>query len=170
MGSLSTTGYHSSLIWAIHAHIYNLKFFMKKGHKSHPLRFLFYVTLLRFSQTHELESSKAAFTIAFLAAGNRNYDPKQRTLKHRKHTKRTEINKSHITNHDLLILLRGPLRWLTAAKNANVSNTECLKRKCQLAFELQSSRVFEKRSNAMSHDQLPSCYLIFLCDQFFPWQ
>ena len=40
-------------------------------------------------------------------------------------------------------------------------------RKCQLAFELQSSRVFEKRSNVMSHDQLPSCYLIFLYDQFF---
>ena len=40
------------------------------------------------------------------------------------------------------------------------------KRKRQLAFELQSSRVFE--SNAMmSHDQLPSCYLIFLCDKFF---
>ena len=50
----------------------------------------------------------------------------------------------------------------------NVSYIEFLKRKCQLAFELQSSRVFEKRSNAMSHDQLPSCYLIFLCDQFFP--
>ena len=41
------------------------------------------------------------------------------------------------------------------------------KRKRQLAFELQSSPVFEKRSNVMSHDQLPSCYLIFLCDQFF---
>ena len=40
-------------------------------------------------------------------------------------------------------------------------------RKRQLAFELQSSRVFEKRSNVMSHDQLPSCYLIFLYDQFF---
>ena len=44
------------------------------------------------------------------------------------------------------------------------------KRKRQLAFELQSWRVFEKRSNVMSHDQLPSSYLIFLCDEFFPWQ
>ena len=32
--------------------------------------------------------------------------------------------------------LRGPFRWLTAAKNA----------KCQLASELQDLRVFEKRS------------------------
>ena len=39
--------------------------------------------LLRFSQTCELSSSKAAFTIAFSAAVNHNYDHKQRTLKHR---------------------------------------------------------------------------------------
>ena len=39
--------------------------------------------LLRFSQTGELLSSKAALTIAFFAAANHNYDPKQRTLKHR---------------------------------------------------------------------------------------
>ena len=38
------------------------------------------------------------------------------------------------------------------------------KHKRQLAFEFQSLRVFEKRGNVMSHDQLPSCYLIFLCD------
>ena len=39
--------------------------------------------LPRFSQTRELESSKAAFTIAFFAAVNHNCDHKQRTLKHR---------------------------------------------------------------------------------------
>ena len=41
------------------------------------------LALLRFSQTCELLSSKAAFTIAFFAAVNHNYDHKQRTLKHR---------------------------------------------------------------------------------------
>ena len=46
------------------------------------------VHLLRFSQTRELLSSKAAFTIAFFAAVNHNYNNhKQRTLKHRKSQK-----------------------------------------------------------------------------------
>ena len=39
--------------------------------------------LLRFSQTCELLSSKAAFTIGFFTAISHNYDHKQRTLKHR---------------------------------------------------------------------------------------
>ena len=37
----------------------------------------------RFSETCKLWSSKAAFTTAFFAAVNHNYDHKQRTLKHR---------------------------------------------------------------------------------------
>ena len=37
------------------------------------------IHLLRFSQTCELYSSKAAFTIAFFAAVNYNYDHKQQT-------------------------------------------------------------------------------------------
>ena len=53
--------------------------------------------LLRFSQICELESSKDAFTIAFFAAVNHNYDHKQRTLKHR-----NTQNGSKSTNHDLL--------------------------------------------------------------------
>ena len=44
--------------------------------------------LLRFSQTRDLESSKAASTIAFFAAVNHNYDHKQRTQ-----------NRSKSTNH-----------------------------------------------------------------------
>ena len=51
------------------------------------------VTLLRFSQTYELLSSKAAFTIAFFAVVNHNYDHKQRTLKHR-----NTLNGSKSTN------------------------------------------------------------------------
>ena len=50
--------------------------------------------LLRFSQTCELSSSKAAFTIAFFAAVNHNYDHKQRTLKHT-----NTQNGSKSTNH-----------------------------------------------------------------------
>ena len=44
-------------------------------------------------------NSKAAFAIAFFAAVNPNYDHKQRTLYTRKHTKRSEIHQSPITNH-----------------------------------------------------------------------
>ena len=83
--------------------------------------------LQRFSQTCELLSSKAAFTIVFFAAVNHNYDHKQRTLKHR-----NTQNGSKSTNHKSQIwlfepvkvkfcFLGGPLRWLTAAKNALVS-------------------------------------------------
>ena len=52
--------------------------------------------LLRFSQTCELLKSKAAFTIAFFAAVNHNYDHKQRTLKHRNTQKGSKS-----TNHKL---------------------------------------------------------------------
>ena len=81
--------------------------------------------LLRFSQTCELLSSKATFTIAFFAALNHNYDHKQRTLKHR-----NTRNGSKSTNHKSwpfepvkvkFCFLRGPLKWLTVAKNAIVS-------------------------------------------------
>ena len=69
---------------------------------------------------------KATFTIAFFAVVNHNYDHKQRTLKHR-----NTQNGSNppITNHKpwpfepvkvKFCFLRGPLRWLTAAKNAIV--------------------------------------------------
>ena len=52
------------------------------------------VVLLRFSQTCELSSSKAAFAIAFFAAVNHNYDHKERTLKHK-----NTLNGSKSTNH-----------------------------------------------------------------------
>ena len=86
--------------------------------------------LLRFSQTCELESSKAAFTITFFAAVNHNYDHKQRTLKHRNtETHKTDRNPP-ITNQKpwpfepakvKFCFLRGPLSWLTAAKSVIVS-------------------------------------------------
>ena len=71
------------------------------------------------------KSSKAAFSIAFFAAVNHNYKYKQQTLKHR-----NTQNGSKSTNHKPWIFelvkvnfcfLRGPLRWLTVMKNANVS-------------------------------------------------
>ena len=71
------------------------------------------------------KSSKAAFTIAFFAAVSHNYEYKQQTLKHR-----NTQNRSKSTNHQPwtfelvevnVCFLRGPLRWLTAVKNANVS-------------------------------------------------
>ena len=50
--------------------------------------------LLRFSQTCELSSSKAAFTIAFFATVNHSYDHRQRTLKNT-----NTQNGSKSTNH-----------------------------------------------------------------------
>ena len=84
-------------------------------------------TLLRFSQTRELYSFKAAFTIAFFAAVNNNYYHKLRTLK-----QRNPQNGLKSTNHRSqswpfepvkknFRFLRGPPKWLTAAKNENVS-------------------------------------------------
>ena len=81
-------------------------------------------SLLRFSKTRELWSSKAAFTRAFFAAFNHNYDHKQRSLKHR-----NTQNGSKSTNHkpwpfepmEVNVRFLGPLRQLTAGKNANVS-------------------------------------------------
>ena len=52
------------------------------------------VQLLRFSQTCELWSLKAAFIIAIFTAVNHNYDHKQRTLNHR-----NTQNGSKSTNH-----------------------------------------------------------------------
>ena len=68
------------------------------------------------------------FTIAFFAAVNHNNDHKQRTLQHR-----NIPNGLHSTNHKSQTMisfvpvkvkfsfLRGPLRWMTVAKNTNVS-------------------------------------------------
>ena len=68
---------------------------------------------------------KAAFTIAFFAAVNHNYDHKQGTLKHR-----NTQNGSKSTNHKSQTMIDG-------SKKPNR----------QLAFELQNSHVCEKRSN-----------------------
>ena len=83
-----------------------------------------YISLLRFSKTRKLWSSNAAFTIAFYTAVNHNYEHKQLTLK-----QWNTQNGSNSANHKSQTMtfwtrwsfLRGPLRWLTAAKNANVS-------------------------------------------------
>ena len=84
-----------------------------------------YISSLRFSKTRELWSSNATFAIAFYAAVNHNYDHKQQTMKHW-----NTQNGSNSTNHKPwtfelaevnFFFLRDPQRWLTAAKNANVS-------------------------------------------------
>ena len=64
-----------------------------------------------------------------------------------KHWKRIEIHQSQITNHYLLNLFK----WIKLFPKRSIKmidGTE--KRKRQLAFELQSSRVFEKRCKANS--------------------
>ena len=66
-------------------------------------------------------------------------------LETQKHTKQIEIHQSQITNHCLL----NPLtKLLFPKRSANmIDNSE--KRKRQLAFELQNSRVYEKHSNSL---------------------
>ena len=60
-------------------------------------------------------------------------------LETQKHTKRIEIHQSQITNLDLL----NPLKQRSVKM---IDGSE--ERKRQLVFELQSSRVYEKRSNS----------------------
>ena len=57
--------------------------------------------LLDSSKTRKLWSSKAAFTIAFSAAVNHDYDHKQWTLKQKKHTQ----NRLKSTNHKSLTMI-----------------------------------------------------------------
>ena len=52
----------------------------------------FCVIALFHKHANSIKSSKAAFTIAFFAAVNHDYDK----------TKRIQIHQSQITNHDLL--------------------------------------------------------------------
>ena len=86
--------------------------------------FKYFFTAL-FTNMQKFKSSKAAFAIAFFAVVNHNYYHKQRTLKHR-----NTQNRWKSTNHkpgpfepvkEKFCFLRGPLRWLTAGKNAIVS-------------------------------------------------
>ena len=99
--------------------------------------------LLCISQTHELLSSKATFTILFFAAVNHNYDPKQWTLKHR-----NTQNGSKPTNHrSQTMTFFTHLSKVLFPKKSNKMIDGREKSKCQLAFRLQSSHVFEKRGN-----------------------
>jgi len=88
---------------------------------------------------------KAQLTIGFFTAVNHNYGNSQRTLK-----PRNKQNGSKSTNHDRktwpfdpaevsFCFPRGPLRWLTAAKNVNR----------WLRFEFQSSHVIENSNKAL---------------------
>ena len=79
--------------------------------------------LLHFSQRCELLSSKAAFTIDLFAAVNYNYNPKQWALNHRNTQSgwKSTNYKPWAFEPVKFCFLRGRLRWLTAAKNANVS-------------------------------------------------
>ena len=100
--------------------------------------------LLPFSQTCELLSSKAAFTIVFFSAVNHNYDHEQQTLKHR-----NTQNGSKSTNHksQTLTFWTCQSKVLFSKRSAKmIDGSE--KRNCQLAFELHNSHVSEKRSKA----------------------
>ena len=98
---------------------------------------------LHFSKTRKLWSSQAAFTIVFLAAVNYNYDHKQRTLKHR-----SAPNGWKSTNHksQTVTFWTRWRKYLFPKRFVNMidGSEKC---KLQLAFELQNSRFFEKRSN-----------------------
>ena len=101
--------------------------------------------LLRFSKTRELWSSKAAFTSTFFAAVNHNYDHKLRTLKHRK-----TQNRSKSTNYQSQTMTFWT-RWgklLFPKRSAKIIDGR-EKRTRHLAFELQNSRVYEKRSRLL---------------------
>ena len=89
----------------------------------------FSVAYCPFQKQANFWSSKATFTITFFTAVNHNYDHKQRILKYNNTFKLTDRNPP-IKNHKPwafepievnLCFLRGLLRWLTAATNANVS-------------------------------------------------
>ena len=89
---------------------------------------------------------KTAFTIAFFAAVNHNYDHKQRTLKHR-----NTQNGSKSTNHKsqkLTFWTRQSKVWFPKRSVKIIDGSE--KRNRQLAFELQNSHVCEKRSKLQS--------------------
>ena len=86
------------------------------------------VNLLRFSQTCELWSSKAAFAIAFFAAVNHNYDHnKQRTMKHRntqngsKSTNHKSQTMTFWTHWSKRLFPKRTAKNIMAAKNANAS-------------------------------------------------
>ena len=82
------------------------------------------------------------FTIAFFAAVNHNNDHKQRTLQHR-----NIPNGLHSTNHkSQTMIFWTRLSKVLFPKRPAKMNDSSEKHKRQLAFELQNSRVFEKRS------------------------
>ena len=95
--------------------------------------------LLRFLQTRHLESSKAAFTIAFFTAVNHNLITNNESLNTETH--KTDRNPLITDNKPwpssvTFYFLEDPLKGLTAAK----------KHERQLAFEFQRLGVFEKCS------------------------
>ena len=98
--------------------------------------------LLRFSITCELLSLKAAFTIVFLAAVHHNYCHKKWTLKHR-----NIQNGSKSTNHrsQTMTSPSHSSKILFSERTSKMTDGS-KERKRWLAFELQSSRVFEKHS------------------------
>ena len=82
------------------------------------------------------------FTIAFFAAVNHNNDHKQQTLQHR-----NIPNGSESTNHrSQTMSFWTRLNKVLFPKRSAKMNDSSEKQKRQLAFELQNSRVFEKRS------------------------
>ena len=102
--------------------------------------------LLRFLQTKELLSWKAIFTIAFFSADNQ---------KTQKHTKRIEIHQSN-TNHDLLNQSVYCKALFPERSAKMIDGSE--KHKLQLAFELLSLHVFEKRNNYLELKQYIRLY------------
>ena len=138
------------------------------SHATYKTRFLSWVpcifSLLRFSKTCELWSLQLRFLLPSIIQCN--YDHKQQTLKHRN----TQMDQTPpISNHKPwpiepvevnFCLLRGLLRWSTAAKRANVSwllNFRiCMFMKSainQICFSLHTSDAAS--SHQAAHPSLP---------------
>ena len=99
--------------------------------------------LPRFSITCELLSLKAAFTIVFFSAVHHNYGHKKWILKHRniknwsKSTNRKSQTMTSSSHCGKFLFSERTAKMIDGSKG----------RKPWLAFELQSSRVFERRRN-----------------------
>ena len=97
--------------------------------------------LLHFSQRCKLLSWKAAFTIEFFAAVNSNYNHKQWAYDPQKRTKWIEINQSQT-----MTFWTGQVLFPKRSAKMIDGSEKC---KCQLAFELKNSHVFEKRRDTL---------------------
>ena len=115
--------------------------FRRKIYKQ-PISIIFQNAYCAYHRHANSQSSKVAFTIAFFAAVNHNFDHMQWTLKHR-----NTQNRLKFTNHkaQTMTFWTRYSRVLFPKRSVKmIDGSE--KRNCQLAFEFQDSHVCEKCS------------------------